>query len=53
MFLTQQNYIEKILLKCGMYSFIQVQTPLAGHFRMSATQYPKAKVEQQRANIPY
>lgn len=37
MFLTRQNYIKNILLKCGMYGFIQVQTPLIGHFKMSAS----------------
>ncbi|KAK9229519.1 hypothetical protein WN944_022482 [Citrus x changshan-huyou] len=54
LFLTQQSYIQKVLVRFGMDDAKQVQTPLAGHFKLSAAQYPQTEAEQQKmACIPY
>ncbi|KAH9658397.1 hypothetical protein KPL70_023479 [Citrus sinensis] len=54
LFLTQQNYIQMVLVKFGMDEAKQVQTPLASHFKLSAAQCPQTEAEQQRmACIPY
>ena len=54
MFLTQQSYIQKVLVRFGMNYGKQVQTPLASHFKLSAAQCPQTEAEQQKmACIPY
>lgn len=40
MFLTQQNYIKKFLLKFGMYDLKPLQMPLACYFKLTAEQCP-------------
>ena len=54
LFLTQQSYIQKVLVRFGMNYGKQVQTPLASHFKLSAAQCPQTEAEQQKmACIPY
>lgn len=54
MFITQQGYIKKVLLKFGMNNVKQVQTSLANHFKLSAAQCSQTDAEQQKmAHIPY
>ncbi|KAH9767170.1 hypothetical protein KPL71_011175 [Citrus sinensis] len=54
MFLTQQGYVKKVLLRFGMHEFKSVQTPLANHFKLSAAQCPQTDAEQGKmARIPY
>ncbi|KAH9672650.1 hypothetical protein KPL70_017818 [Citrus sinensis] len=54
LFLTQQNYIQKVLVRFGTNEAKQVQTPLASHFKLSAAQCPQTEAEQPKmACIPY
>ncbi|KAH9770104.1 hypothetical protein KPL71_012259 [Citrus sinensis] len=54
LFLTQQSYIQKVLVRFGMNDGKQVQTPLASHFKLSTAQCPQTEAEQQKmACIPY
>ncbi|KAH9658076.1 Integrase catalytic domain-containing protein [Citrus sinensis] len=54
MFLTQQSYVKKVLLRFGMHESMSVQTPLANHFELSAAQCPQIDAEQGKmARIPY
>ena len=41
MFLSQKDYIEKVLIRFSMNESKPVQTPLAGHFKLSGTVSPK------------
>ena len=41
MFLTQKDYIEKVLVRFGMNESKHVQTPLASHFKLSAAMCPQ------------
>ena len=40
LFLTQKNYLKKVLERFGMKNAKPVSTPLANHFRLSAAQLP-------------
>ena len=54
LFLTQQSYIQKVLVRFGMNDAKQVQKPLASHFKLSTAQCPQTEAEQQKmACIPY
>ena len=54
MFLTQQSYVKKVLLRFGMHESKSVQTTLASHFKPSTTQCPQIDAEQdQMAMLPY
>ena len=46
LFLTQQNYIQKVLVRFGMNEAKQVQTPLVSHFKLFAAQCPQTEAEQ-------
>ncbi|KAH9782240.1 hypothetical protein KPL71_008811 [Citrus sinensis] len=48
MFLTQQSYVKKVLLRFGMHESKSVQTPLANHFKLSAAQCPQIDAEQEK-----
>lgn len=53
MFLTQQNYIKRILLRLDMYDSKPILTPLASHFRLSIVQCPQTdKQQQEMTKIP-
>ncbi|KAH9706111.1 hypothetical protein KPL70_012113 [Citrus sinensis] len=54
MFLTQKDYIEKVLIRFGMNETKPVQTPLASHFKLLAAMCPQTAVEQQEMlKVPY
>ncbi|KAH9684927.1 hypothetical protein KPL70_013734 [Citrus sinensis] len=54
MFLTQKDYIEKVLVRFGMNESKPVQTPLASHFKLSAAMCPQTAAEQQEmSEVPY
>ena len=54
MFLTQQSYVKKVLLRFGMHESKSVQTPLANHFKLCAAQCPQTNAEQDKmASLPY
>ncbi|KAH9751243.1 Integrase catalytic domain-containing protein [Citrus sinensis] len=54
MFLTQQSYVKKVLVRFGMYESKSVQTPLANHCKLSAAQCPQTDAEQDKmASLPY
>ncbi|KAH9649068.1 hypothetical protein KPL70_025842 [Citrus sinensis] len=54
LFLTQQSYIQKVLVRFGMNYGKQVLTPLASHFKLFAAQCPQTEAEQQKmVCIPY
>ena len=46
LFLTQQSYIKKVLVRFGMNDTKQVQTLLVNHFKLYAAQCPQTEVEQ-------
>ena len=46
LFLTQQSYIKKVVVRFGMNDAKQVQTPLANHFKLSAVQCPQTEAKQ-------
>ena len=46
LFLTQQSYIKRVLVRFGINDAKQVQTPLANHFKLSAAQCPQTDAEQ-------
>ena len=54
LFLTQENYLKKVLERFGMHDAKSVSTPLASHFRLSAAQSPTSKEEENyMARVPY
>ena len=54
MFLTQKDYIEKVLVRFGINESKHVQTPLASHFKLSAAMCPQTAAEQQEmSKVPY
>ncbi|KAH9658994.1 hypothetical protein KPL70_023693 [Citrus sinensis] len=56
MFLTQQSYVKKVkvLLRLCMHESKSVQTPLANHFKLSASQCPQIDAEKYKmASLPY
>ncbi|KAH9717205.1 hypothetical protein KPL71_021739 [Citrus sinensis] len=53
-FLTQQSYVKKVLLRFGMHESKSVQTPLANHFKLSAAQCPQTDAKQEKmSRLPY
>ena len=54
LFLSQKGYIEKVLERFGMQKAKPVTTPLASHFRLSASLSPQTKEEEdQMVQVPY
>ena len=54
LFLTQENYLKKVLEHFGMKDAKPVSTPLANHFRLSAAQLPQSDEEEEyMARVPY
>ena len=54
LFLSQEEYIRRVIDKFGMANSKPVQTPLAPHFRLSDQLCPKTEVEiSEMINIPY
>ncbi|CAL9112903.1 unnamed protein product, partial [Musa textilis] len=54
LFLTQKNYIKKVLERFGMKNAKPVSTPLASHFRLSAAQSPQSfEEEEYMVKVPY
>jgi len=54
LFLSQQNYIEKVLDRFKMNNCKPVSTPLAAHFKLSSELYPDTKEEMERMSyVPY
>ena len=54
LFLSQKNYIEKVLERFNMQQSKPVSTPLAAHFKLLATLSPKSKEEKEyMSHVPY
>lgn len=54
LWLSQKDYVIKLLERFGMVNAKQVSTPLATHFRLSKLQSPESAEEiQDMANVPY
>ena len=54
LFLSQKRYIEKVLEYIGMQDAKPVGTPLAAHFKLSASLSPQNESKEQfMARIPY
>lgn len=54
LFVAQKGYVEKVLKKFGMTDSKVVQTPLAGHFKLSVSQSPTTEQEKKYMDkIPY
>ena len=54
LYLSQKNYIEKVLERFGMQNAKPVNTPLAAHFRLSAEMSPQNDEEkEQMMYVPY
>ena len=54
LFLSQEEYIRRVIDKFGMANSKPVQTPLAPHFRLSDQLCPKTEAEiSEMMNIPY
>jgi hypothetical protein len=52
--LSQQKYVEKILLRFGMNNVKPVLVPLASHFKLSSSLCPSTKEENEyMSRIPY
>ena len=53
--LTQKQYLKKVLQRFSMFEKTKpVSTPLAPHFKLSASQYPKTEDEQEyMSKVPY
>lgn len=54
LFLSQQNYIKKVLQRFNMQDAKAVSTPIAPHFKLSAAQCPSTDAEvKDMSKIPY
>jgi hypothetical protein len=54
LWLSQQKYVEKILLRFGMNDVKPVSVPLASHFKISSSLCPSTKEENEyMSRIPY
>ena len=54
LWLSQQKYIEKILLRFGMNNVKPVSVPLASHFKLSSSLCPNTDEEKDyMSRIPY
>ena len=54
LFLSQNGYLEKVLKRFSMENSKPVSIPLAGHLRLSMTQFPQSEVEMKEMNfVPY
>uniref|UniRef100_A0A2N9H2E5 CCHC-type domain-containing protein n=1 Tax=Fagus sylvatica TaxID=28930 RepID=A0A2N9H2E5_FAGSY len=54
LWLSQKNYIRKVLEKFSMLNAKPVSTPLANHFRLSGSQCPKNEEEiENMSKVPY
>uniref|UniRef100_A0A2N9GFK1 CCHC-type domain-containing protein n=1 Tax=Fagus sylvatica TaxID=28930 RepID=A0A2N9GFK1_FAGSY len=54
LWLSQKNYIRKVLKKFSMLDAKPVSTPLANHFRLSGSQCPKNEEEiENMSKVPY
>ena len=54
LFLTQENYLCKVLERFGMKDAKAVSTPLASHFRLCVAQSPQSQEDEEyMARVPY
>ena len=54
LWLSQEKYIGKILLRFGMNNVKPVSVPLASHFKLSSSLYPNTNEENEyMSRIPY
>ena len=54
LFLSQKDYLEKVLKRFSMENSKHVSIPLVGHFKLSMTQFPQSEVEMKEMNfVPY
>ena len=54
LFLSQQNYIKKVLHRFNMHDAKSVSTPIAPHFKLSASQYPVSDEDvEYMSRVPY
>ena len=54
LFLSQQNYIKKVLQRFNMQNAKAVSTPIAPHFKLSAAQCPSTDAEiEYMSRVPY
>jgi len=52
--LSQENYVLKVLERFNMAEARSVTSPLTGHFKLSSKQYPKSPVEEEEmSRVPY
>ena len=54
LFLSQENYIKKVLHRFNMHDAKSVSTPIAPHFKLSALQCPSSDKEiEYMSRVPY
>ena len=54
LFLSQHNYIKKVLYRFNMHDLKPVSTPVAPHFKLSATQCPSSNEDvEYMSKVPY
>jgi hypothetical protein len=54
LYLSQKNYIKKVLEHFSMHNFKLVSTPLGAHFKLSAASAPQSEEEEQFMScVPY
>ena len=54
LWVSQKSYISKVLEKFNMFGAKSVSTPLASHFKLSASQCPKTEKEvEDMSKVPY
>ena len=51
--LSQQKYIEKVLKRFNMKNLKPVNTPLAGHFKLSSKDYPTSEYKKEEMQKIY
>jgi len=53
LWLSQDNYVLKVLKRFNMAKGRPVTTPLAGLFKLSSKQYPQSPEEEEMFRVPY
>ena len=49
--LSQKNYVRKVLKRFNMVEVRPITTPLAGHFKLSAKQCPQSSEEKEEMSL--
>jgi len=53
LWLSQENYVLKVLKRSNMKDVRSVTTPLTCHFKLSSKQCPQSPEEEEMSRVPY